>query len=131
MALQLSVSARVDMADALSAFIGAAGTMKLFSGAVPANCAAADPSGELANGTLPAVPFIEADGVLTAASNWTATGTAAGNAASFRIYENGNCAMQGNVTASGGGGVMELSSVTIAVDQTVSITSVTITVGGA
>lgn len=129
--MQFRVSARSAAATAISDDIGASPTLKLFSGAVPANCAAADPAGELASGTLPASPFTESNGVLSASANWTATGTGAGDAASFRIYSSGVCSAQGDVSATGGGGVMEVGSVTIAVDQTVSITSVTITVGGA
>lgn len=120
------------MAVALKAAAGATATIKIFSGAVPANCEAADPSGTLASGSLPADPFAETDGVLSKAGTWTLTGSADGTAASFRIYDSSpDCLFQGNVTATGGGGVCELSSTTIAIGQATTVTSVTITVGGA
>ncbi len=131
MALQLGTALRTSMADALVT-AAAGGTLKLFSGAVPANCAAADPAGELADGTLPSPALSSAAGVASKAGTWTTTGTAAGTAASFRLYTSGAvCFAQGDVTATSGGGVMEISSTTIAIGQVDTVTSVTLTVGGA
>lgn len=131
MALQLGTAVRTSMADALVT-AAAGGSIKVFSGAVPANCAASDPAGELASGTLPTPALSSASGVASKAGTWTITGTAAGTAASFRLYTSGAvCFAQGDVTGTGGGGVMEISSTTIAIGQIDTVTSVTLTIGGA
>jgi hypothetical protein len=108
------------------------GTMKIFSGAVPANCAAADPSGELVDETLPSPALTNTSGTVTKAGTWAFTGAAAGTAASFRLYTSGAvCFMQGDVTATGGGGVLEIDNTSIAIGQAGEVTAVTITIGGA
>ena len=131
MALQLGTTLRNDMAgDIVTA--ADAGTLKIFSGAVPANCAAADPAGELVDLTLPSPALSASAGVCSKAGTWAFTGAAAGTAASFRLYTSGAvCFAQGNVTASGGGGTMEIDNTSIAISQAGTVTSVTITVGGA
>jgi len=137
MALQASDGVRVDMANTLVAYFNGGGVsqvVKLFSGALPANCAAADPSGLLATGSLPtnALDDADEDGVITMTNTWTATGSAAGTAACFRVYEGGGgCGLQGNVTATGGGGVMEIDNTSIAIGQVVVVTAINITIGGA
>lgn len=131
MALQLSVAARTSMGDVLVT-AAAGGTMKMFSGAVPANCAAADPAGELVSDTLPSPALTNTAGVLTKAGTWSFTGDAAGAAASFRWYTSGAvCFAQGDVTGTGGGGTMEIDNTSITIGQVGSVTAVTITVGGA
>lgn len=131
MALQLGTTLRNTMAgDIVTA--AAAGSIKIFSGAVPANCAAADPSGALTTATLPNPALTASAGVCTKAGTWTFTGSATGVAASFRLYTSGAvCFAQGNVTATGGGGTMEINNTTINATQNGTVTGVTITVGGA
>ena len=108
------------------------GTLKIFSGAVPANCAAADPSGTLVTLTLPSPALSNASGTVTKAGTWAFTASASGTAASFRLYTNGGtCFAQGNVTATGGGGTMEIDNTSIASAQTGTVTAVTLTIGGA
>lgn len=131
MALQLGTTLRNDMAgDIVTAAAG--GTVKIFSGTVPANCAAADPAGTLTTATLPSPALTAASGVCTKAGTWAFTGSAAGTAASFRLYTAAAvCFAQGNVTATGGGGTMEIDNTSVAIGQNGSVTGVTITVGGA
>lgn len=110
----------------------AGGTFKIFSGALGANCAAADPAGELVSDTLPSPALTAAAGIATKAGTWGFTGDAAGTAASFRLYTAAAvCFWQGDVTATGGGGTMEIDNTAIALGQTGSVTAVTLTVGGA
>jgi hypothetical protein len=131
MALQLGTALRTSMGDDIVAD-AAGGALKIFSGAVPANCAAADPAGELVDATLPSPALTNTSGVLTKAGTWTFTGAAAGAAASFRLYTGAAvCFAQGNVTASGGGGTMEIDNTSIAIGQNGTVSAVTITVGGA
>lgn len=54
MAFQFSTTLRNNRIGQLQSTVGSSGTMKLFSGAEPVNCAAADPSGLLCTITLPA-----------------------------------------------------------------------------
>jgi len=89
-AFQESVSVRNARLDAIETTIGTAAILKLFSGAEPANCAAADPAGILATLNLPSDWLANAAaGAKAKAGSWTGTGSAGGTAASFRIYDSG------------------------------------------
>jgi hypothetical protein len=103
MALQFSIADRTAFAAQLVAAIGG-GTIKWFTGAEPANCAAGDPAGLVATGTLPGTAATAASGVLTKSGTWTLTGSGAGTAISFRIYDTAGspaCRIQGSVGLSG------------------------------
>jgi hypothetical protein len=57
-------------------------------------------------------------GTVSKAGTWSFTGAAAGTAASFRLYTSGAvCFMQGDVTATGGGGVMEIDNTFVKTDS--------------
>jgi hypothetical protein len=131
MAMQFGATLRTDMA-ALVVTAAAAGTMKIFSGAVPANCAAADPAGELVSDTLPSPALTNTAGTLSKAGTWSFTGDAAGTAASYRLYTAAAvCFNQGSVTLSGGGGDMTIDNTSIAIGQAGEVLTVSIVVGGA
>ena len=131
MAMQFGTTLRTDMADEVVT-AAAGGTIKIFSGAVPANCAAADPSGALVSDTLPTPALTNTAGTLSKAGTWSFTGDAAGTAASFRLYTSGAvCFAQGSVTATGGGGDMMIDNTSIAVGQAGEVLTVSIVVGGA
>lgn len=131
MAMQFGTTLRTDMADEVVT-AAAGGTIKIFSGAVPANCAAADPSGALVSDTLPTPALTNTAGTLSKAGTWSFTGDAAGTAASFRLYTSGAvCFAQGSVTATGGGGDMTIDNTSIAVGQAGEVLTVSIVVGGA
>lgn len=133
MALQYSTTLRTNQMAQIQATIGASGLLKIFSGAEPANCAAADPAGLLATITLPATFLTSASGATTIAGTWSvaASGGGAGTAAaSFRMYDGSAvCHLQGNITATGGGGNLTLDNVSIAAGQIVTITAFTDTAG--
>ena len=132
MTFQYSTTLRTNQVGQIQSTVGGSGTLKIFSGAEPANCAAADPSGLLATITLPGTFLTSASGATTIAGTWTTTGSANGTAASFRIYDgSATCHVQGNVTATGGGGDMTLDNTSIASGQTVTVTGCTITAGNA
>lgn len=63
---QRGTGSRTAAAQALADNL-AGGSLKLFSGSVPANCAAADPAGELASGSLPNPCMTASAGVLSKA----------------------------------------------------------------
>src|SRR5262245_53339817 len=90
MAFQKSVSVRNAELDAIETQIGASAVVKIFSGAEPANCAAADPAGLLATIQLPGDYFNNAaSGQKTKLGTWSGAASAGGTIASWRIYDNG------------------------------------------
>lgn len=135
MALQLGTTCRDNRLSAISTLVDAStgGTLKIFSGAEPANCAAADPSGLLVTITLPNTAFGSASaGAMAMSGTWSASASATGTAASFRIYDSAAvCHIQGSVTATGSGGDLTLDNTSIASSQTVTVTSFTLTDGNA
>ena len=133
MPFQFSEAARNAGIDAIETAIGTAPTLTIFSGPVPANCAAADSGTELAVMTLPLDWMAAASlGVKSLLGTWSdLSANATGTAGHFRIKQGATCHLQGTVTATGGGGDMTLDNVSIATGQPVSISSFTITAGGA
>lgn len=127
MSLQFGVTLRNNQVAELQASVGASGTLVIYSGAQPANCAAGNPSGVLATITLPA-SFLTNTGAVTAlAGSWTTTASAAGVAASWRIFDGSSvCHMQGNVTTD-----IVLNNTSIALGQTITITGFAFTQGNA
>lgn len=127
MAFQYGTTLRTNQVAQLQATIGTAGTMKIFSGAEPANVAAADPTGLLCTISLPSTFLTAASGQTTIAGTWSASAAAAGTAASFRMYDSGGvCHVQGNVTSD-----LVLNNTNIAAGQTVTVTSFSVTAGNA
>lgn len=134
MAIQLGTTYRNAAADQFETSVGTAPKLQIRTGAQPANCAAADSGTLLCELTLPSDWLAAASGgAKVLAGSWTGTGAAAGTAAHFRVKDSAGttCHMQGSVTATGGGGDMTLDNTSIASAQTVTITSFTLTVGGA
>jgi hypothetical protein len=133
MVFQFGTAERNAALDAIETTIGTAPTLEIRSGSVPANCAAADTGTVLATMALPSDWLAAASGGSKALSGtWQdASADATGTAAHFRIKASATCRIQGTVTATGGGGDMTLDTVSITAGQQVSITSFTITAGGA
>src|ERR1700719_4070279 len=101
MTFQYSVTVQNAKLDQIETTIGASPVLKIFSGAEPANCAAADPSGLLVTITLPANWMNNASGgSKTLLGTWSNTASGTGTAASWRIYDSGvtTCHLQGNTT---------------------------------
>lgn len=118
--------AAVDLLDAGPA----AGTIKLYTGAQPASANDAATGTLLATITLSDPAFGAAStGVATLAGTpLSGTGVAAGTAGWARLADStGATVLDGSVTATGGGGQVELSTTTISVGVTVQITSGTVT----
>ena len=109
--------------------------MKIRTGAAPANCGTADSGTVLATLTLPSDWMAAASGGTKAKSGtWEdASADATGTAAHFRIYDSGGstCHMQGTVTITGGGGDMTVDNTSFASGQAFTISSFTLTEGGA
>lgn len=131
MAIQLSTNVRNARLDAIESTTGTTAVLKIFTGAQPANCAAANSGTELISMTL-ASDWMNAasGGTKTKLGTWEdASANNTGTAAHFRLYasDGTTCHMQGSVTATGGGGDIELDSTSITTGQTVTITTFTLT----
>ena len=125
MTYQYGVTLRNNQVAQIQATIGASGALKIFSGAEPANCAAADPTGLLATITLPSTFLTSSGGATTIAGTWSVAASATGTAASFRMYDGSSvCHVQGNTTTD-----LVLNNTSITSGQTVSVTSFTVTAG--
>lgn len=140
--LHLSTEVRTDMAAAIAARVGNVFVMELRTGAVPANCAAASSGSLLARQVLPVDSPSDgwADalaGVLSKNGTWTLTGAngiATSDIGHFRIFEQSSpdkCHIQGDVTATGGGGAMTVDNVSLAAGQVVTVTGFSLTMPNA
>lgn len=135
MAIKMSVAVRNAMLDALETAIGVSAVLKIRTGAPPTNITDADSGTVLATLSLPSDWMAAASaGAKAKAGTWQdASADAAGTAAHFRIYASDGTTqhLQGTVTATGGGGDLELDNTNIALAQSVTITSFTLTAGNA
>lgn len=132
MAVQLSTTMRNNRLDQFESTVGTSARLKIFSGSVPANCAAADPAGTLATLILPSDWMNAASGgQKTLLGSWTVSASGTGTAQSFRIYDSGvtTCHCQG--TCGIGSGDLQLDNTSISSGQTVTITAFTLTDGNA
>ena len=135
MAVQLSVAVRNALMNAIETAIGTSAVLKIRTGAQPATVATADAGTALATLNLPS-DWMSASsgGVVSLAGSWTdASADATGTAAHYRIYaSDGTTAhIQGSVTATSGGGDIELQNLSLAAAQAVTITSFTLTAANA
>lgn len=135
MAIQLGVAARNARLDAIETAAGTAALLRIYSGAMPADCAT------VASGTLLVEMSLPSDWMAAASSGskakagtWQdASANATGTAGYYRIYDSGGttCHVQGTVTATGGGGDLTLDNTSIASAQSVTVTSYSWTDGNA
>lgn len=135
---QYSVAVRTAQAGAIEGEVGLSPLLEIWTGALPANCAAP------ATGTLLAQFALPADWLAAAAAGAVGkTGTWLGaalagivtaNAGYFRICRAGSptaCDIQGTITATGGGGDMTVDNISVAALQVITVTGFTITRGNA
>lgn len=135
MAIQYSDEVRDAQLDALETEIGTSPILEIRTGAAPADTATADSGTILASMTLPSDWLAAASGGSKAkAGTWEDTSAdATGTAGHFRITDNGGSTVhiQGTVTATSGGGDIELDNTSISSGQTVTISTFTISAGNA
>lgn len=135
MAFQLSVEARNATLQSFEDTIGENPILRIASGTPPLNCAAASTGTVLANMVLPTDWLSDPSaGNINLSGSWQdLSADASGTAGYFRIFESTGttCHMQGTITATGGGGDMQLDNTNIAVGQQITVTSFSITAGGA
>lgn len=135
MAIKLSVAVRNARLDALETAIGTSAVLKIRSGAAPTNITDADSGTVLATLSLPSDWMAAAaSGAKAKSGTWEDTSAdATGTAAHFRIYASDGTTqhMQGTVTATGGGGDMEVDNTSFAAAQQFTVTGFTLTDGNA
>jgi hypothetical protein len=135
MAIQLSTTVRNARLDAIENTVATSAIIRVRTGSAPANCAAADTGTVLAEITCPSDWMAAASGgTKTKSGTWqdlSADNT--GTAAHFRLYDSAGttCHMQGTVTATGGGGDMEVNSTSFTAGQSFTISTFTLTDGNA
>ena len=133
MPLQFSDRCRNAAADAIETTIGTAPTLRIRSGAIPANTAAARTGTVLATLVLPS-DFLSnaAAGLKSILGTWQdAAADASGTAGYFDITGTGAIVdLQGSVTATGGGGDMKIQNTNIAVGQQITVTQFDLQLGG-
>jgi len=131
MAVQLSTTSRNARLDAIETTTGTDPILDFRTGSQPANCSLANSGTRLGQITLPS------DWLETASSGskvkngiWSGSAVATGTAAHFRINSSDNtCHIQGSITATGGGGDMELGTTSIITGQTVTVSTFILTDG--
>lgn len=135
MTIQFSTDVRNARADAIETEIGTSAVLKIFTGSPPANCAAADSGTLLAQMSLPSDWMNDAAGAAKSKNGtWEdSSANATGTAGHFRIYESTvtTCHVQGTVTATGGGGDIELDTTSITSGGNIQISTFTFNEGNA
>ncbi len=125
MAIQLSTAVRNARLDAIETTAGTSAVLKIFTGAQPANCAAANAGTELVSMNLSSDWLAAAaSGAKALAGTWSGTAIDTGTAGHFRIYaSNGTtCHLQGDISDD-----MTLDNTSIASGQSVSVATFTLT----
>ena len=130
MAMQYSVAVRNARLDAVETTIGTSAVLRLRSGAKPANCAAARTGTIIAELSLPS-DWMEAAGATTAGEKgklgtWQdLSANNGGTIGHFEILDSTGttCHVQGSVTATGGGGDMEVNNAVVTAGQEINVTA--------
>lgn len=135
MAIQLSTTVRNARLDAIETAVGTSAIIRIRTGSAPANCAAADTGTILAEITCPSDWMAAASGGAKSKSGtWEdLSANNSGTAEHFRLYDSAGttCHLQGTVTATGGGGDMEVNSTSFTAGQSFTISTFTLTDGNA
>jgi hypothetical protein len=135
MTVQWSTAMRNAIANQWAAVFGANAKLLVYSGAMPANVAAATTGTLLLEYDLASVWASAASGgaISIASLPIPTTGSNNGTAGYYRIFQSDGttCHEQGTVTATGGGGDATIDNTTVAAGQTVQLTAYTKTTPGA
>jgi len=132
---QFSVTARNAMLDALETAIGTGAILRLLTGSIPADCAAAQSGTLVAEMTLPSDWLAAAsNGSKVKSGTWqdlVANNT--GIITYYRILDSGSttCHWQGPVSESGGGGDLIVDNNDVNAGQEVVVDTFAVNMGGA
>lgn len=126
MAIQFDVNTRNAMLDAIETAIGASPTLLLRSGAKPTNITDAS-TGTVISTIAPQADFMAtaASGTKAKSGTWQDTSAdSAGTIGHYEIRDSGTAVRsRGTVTATGGGGDLEVDNTVVAAGQTITITA--------
>lgn len=128
MAIQFSTAVRNARLNAIGATVGPAPILQLYSGTVPASCAAAATGTLLASLSLPMTWQAAATGGTEqqAGGPWTGTAAAAGTIGYFRLVSSqGVVHLQGS--AGQGTGDLSFDNASLVLNQTISINTFSLT----
>lgn len=127
MAVHLSVAVRNAMLDAIETTISTTPKLRLYSGSVPADCAASLGAAVLlAELTLPSNWMADAsNGQKVLAGTWSGQATTGGTASFYRIYDSAGTTCHEQGTVGLGSGDLSLDNNVIASGQTITITTFT------
>ena len=130
MAMQYSVAVNNARLDSIETTIGASAKLRIYTGSVPANCAAA------ATGTLLVEIALPSDWMNAASAasktklgTWQAAASGTGTAGYFRIVDNAGTTTGIQGTAGMSGTDLILNNSAIAVSQSVEVTAFTLNTG--
>jgi hypothetical protein len=134
MSIQLSVAVRNAMLDAIETIANTSAKLLLYTGAPPTNAGTAEGGTLIATFSLASDWAAAASGGSKALSSLPLTVAASGSGTlgHFRLTANDGttCAMQGTITATGGGGDMTVDNVVVTAGQNINITGFTVTAPG-
>jgi hypothetical protein len=132
MTLQYSVAVNNARLDAFETAAGTSAKLRIYTGSVPANCAAAATGTLLVEMALPSDWMSAASaGAKAKTGTWSGTGAAAGTAGYFRIVDTAGTTAHAQGTCGLGSGDMSLDNTSIAVSQVVTVNSFSLTTGNA
>lgn len=132
MAIQYSTTVRDARNNQWETTIGTAPLLRIYTGSVPANCAAAATGTKLVEMTLPSDWMAaSSSGAKTLLGTWSSTGITGGTAGYYRIYDSSGTTCHEQGTVGQGSGDLSLDNTNIATSQTVTITQFTRTEGNA
>lgn len=142
--MQFSTSVRNAVAALRESHIGASPILRAFTGAAPANCAAASTGTLIFEMTLPADWLSQSNGVSSLVGTWQdSSANATGAPRYFRVFDSTGttCHAQGTISIAAGSGELKLTAPdaggadagypAIASGQPITISSFTVTEGGA
>lgn len=132
MATSITSAAAAAMAAALNTNIGSTAKIRIYDGTAPANASAAATGTNLVTFTCSSPAFDSTTGgvmTLDVTPALTQAALATGTATYFRILDSAatTTILQGSVTATGGGGDLQLNTTSLSTGVNVTITSGTIT----
>lgn len=133
MTIQRSVAVRSAQLDTYETTVGTSPLLRIFTGAQPANCAAASSGTLLVEMTLPSDWMNAASGGTKAksAGAWSGTGVGIGTAGHYRIFNSAGSTCHEQGSCGIGTGDLQLDNTSIAIGQTVTVSAYTLTAGNA
>jgi hypothetical protein len=131
MARQYSTALRTAKQAAIETTVGTSPKLRIYTGSVPANCAAARTGTMLVEMTLPSDWASQSSGQTTKVGTWSGTAGNTGTAGYYSLMDSAGttCHEQGTVGTSGTDMIIDNTS--IASSQVVTVTGYTITEAGA